>query len=344
MDLQQMRQGLRAGPKTGTYVMTLPAWWREGVMGLAAVLVVTIVSLILLAPAKHPAIAVTTPVNPDIAEANGPPTGAPLLWVVKDADSTVYLFGSVHILRQNLNWMDPRLFRAFDSADEAWFEVPDLDTLPPLKPFSGQIYAARPVLLNGLNDTEKKQLGILLARYNYTLDEMSRVRPEVMAAMIAQLDEVGGGLTVQRGADFTLFRRARDMKKKIDGFESNGQHLGYLHQVLTSGSDGTASLKRALAAHFGTGDPEDDVNVLVKYWRTGDQKALTNNVLRMKNDSRGVYDTLLVERNQKWLPQIDQMMAGHGTVFITVGEAHLLGPDGLVAQLRARGHTVTRLY
>lgn len=353
MDLQQMRQGMRsavkpAGPKlTGPKLAStaLPTWWREGLMGLGAVLVVILVAFILLAPAKHGAVvaAAAAPVNPDIAEANGPPTGAPLLWVMKDADTTIYLFGSVHILRQKLNWMDARLFKAFDSADEAWFEVPDLDHLPAFKGFSGTVFAAKPVLLNGLSDTEKNQLKILMARYNYTLDDVARVKPAAMAQFVQQLDQMGGGFSIQRGADFTLFHRARDMKKKTGGFESYREHYGYLYQMQALGDDGTDDLKDALAAHFGTGSSDSDINVMVKYWRNGDQKAITDVVARQKADEPRVNDILLVQRNQKWLPRIETMMQTKGTVFITVGAAHLVGPDGLVAQLRARGHVVTRL-
>ena len=349
MDMRQLRQGLRDGrpaPVSGLpRIMISPAWWRPTAIATAAILTVISIWLI-LAPAfspKHPAVP-TAPVSLDAIEAQGPPTGAPLLWVMKDADTTIYLFGSVHILRQNLNWMDPRLFRAFDSADQAWFEVPALDKLPPFKGFSGRVYDSRPVLLNGLTDTEKSQLKVLVARYDATLEDVARVRPEAMASFVREIDEMGGGLSIQRGADFTLFNRARDMKKKTDGFESYGEHYGYLTQLQAgSGDTGTADLKRALAAHFGTGSPDDDANVMVKYWRTGDEKAITDSVLRMAKANPLQYDLLLVQRNGKWVPRIEAMLQTKGTVFITVGAAHLVGPDGLVAQLRARGHTVTRL-
>ena len=47
----------------------------------------------------------------------------PALWVIKDADSTLYLFGSVHVLRPTTGWASPRVNAAFDSATDVWFEI-----------------------------------------------------------------------------------------------------------------------------------------------------------------------------------------------------------------------------
>jgi len=297
-----------------------------------------------LVPHRAGAVPAAVVQTPDVAEAQAGPTGAPLLWVVKEGGATVYLFGSVHVLRQNLDWMDRRLFQAFDSADQAWFELPDLDAIRPFNGLQRSVMAPRPVLAAGLTEIEKAQLERILKPYGYTVKDLQRVKPWAMASMINDLNIAGGGFRLDQGADMTLFHRARDMKKTVSGFETQAQQVGFLTALALSEADGgTASLKRALAAHFGTGNPDDDINVLAKYWRTGNERALTAMVLRQRDEPHSDYDVLLRKRNAAWVPKIERMLADKHTAFITVGAAHLVGPDGLVAQLRARGHTVTRL-
>jgi uncharacterized protein YbaP (TraB family) len=78
-------------------------------------------------------------------------------------------------------------------------------------------------------------------------------------------------------------------------------------------------------------------------WRNGDQKALTNTLALLAEADPAGYDALIVQRNRTWLPAIEKALTEKGMTFVTVGAAHLIGPDGLVAQLRRDGHAVTRL-
>ncbi len=329
-----------------------PYWTQDALIGLAIAALVVLAwwALMPLMSGRHSATQhvarpteVASALTPQ-AEALSDPTGAPLLWIVKSDHATVYLFGSVHLLRPNLDWMDARLFKAFDTADQAWFEVPDLDKLPHFKGFPSRVMASKPVLTAGLTEIEKTQLEAILNQYNYTTKDLSHVRPWAVAAMISELDMQGGNYTFQRGADNTLFHRARSLKIRTEGFEDNRLHYSYLYELGPSAPDGgTAKLKSTLAAYYNKGATDGDLGTIVPLWRAGDEKALTNTVMSgIKSDPRE-YNILLVERNRKWLPQIETMLKGKGTIFITVGTAHLLGPDGLVTQLRARGYKVTRL-
>lgn len=290
---------------------------------------------------------VRTPAEQDAFEAEAGPTGAPLLWAVHNGKATVYLFGSIHALQANQSWMDPRLFQAFDTAQEAWFEVPDLDKLAPFGFFRSDVMASRPVLLNGLSDVEKKQLEVIVNRYDYTLEELTRVKPWAMAGFIAYIDLTGGGFNTEKGVDYTLFRRAKSLNIRTDGFEPPKLHYSYLYELrdARAGTDdgGTAALKAALGAHFGTGRIDDTVHVLAKQWRSGDERGLVAGLQREDAEDPKVNEILLTKRNQLWLPRIEDMLKGDKTVFITVGAAHMLRTQGLVSQLRARGYTVTRI-
>lgn len=331
-------------------ILETPHWVRDTVLGLVAggLAVTTWMALQPAEPVRtaHPVALSTAAVTPDEHDLQIAPIGTPLLWRMQKDGNTVYLFGSVHVLKSSLNWMDTRLFRAFDTADAAWFEVPDLDSLPHFTGFDKSVMAAKPVLTKGLTDEEKQELESIVNRYNWTLKDVARVKPGAMAGFIAQLDAAGSNFSVEQGADMTLFHRAKMLKMKTDGFEDNKLHYSYLYKLgADMGEDGTVALKQALANHFGRGDMEGDINVLVQTWRTGDQKALTDSLLRVRDRNPRFYNVLVAGRNQLWLPKIESLLSDktpHST-FVTVGMAHLIGPDGLVAQLRAKGYTVERV-
>lgn len=331
-------------------ILETPLWVRDTVVGLTAGGLAITAWMALqpatIEPARPLSSTVAAPVTPDEREMQSAPTGAPLLWRAQKNGNTVWLFGSIHVMKPSLNWMDTRLFRAFDTADAAWFEVPDLDSLPHFTGFDKDVMSARPGLTEGLTDAEKRELETILNRYGMTLKSVARVKPGAMAGFVAQLDVASSNFTFQQGVDMTLFHRAQSLKKKVDGFEDNKLHYSYLYKLgADMGRDGTAALKQALANHFGRGDMAGDINVLVATWRNGDQKAMTDNVLSQRASNPRYYDVLLVQRNRLWLPRVEAMLESKApqSTFVTVGMAHLVGPDGLVAQLRAKGYTVDRI-
>lgn len=340
MDVGELRNGLADQPQR-------PAWLVPAA-AVAGLLILVVIAWIVAGSvfAAKPADPRTGMTGAQLTawEATAAPTGAPLLWRVKGASSTVYLFGSLHVLRSKMNWMDQRLFHAFDSSDEAWFELAEIDKDAPEYHWKSSYFASRAVLTEGLTEAEKTQLSTILHRYNYTLEEVAKLKPGVMAAMLSELDMMAGGFNFDRGADSTLFRRAGGLKKPVKGLATYREHYSYdvYLDVAAARGDGTAELKDALAAHFGTG-PADDIHVMAKHWLNGDQGALTAMVARDRIRDPALNQKLLDERNAAWMPKIEAMIAGDQTVFVTVGAAHLVGPEGLVAQLRAKGYTVERV-
>ncbi|MBP2158053.1 MULTISPECIES: TraB/GumN family protein [Asticcacaulis] len=322
-----------------------PEWVRDTCIGLLAG-ALAVMAWTALEPSdvtqRNVPVVLPAVMSADAREAVAGPTGAPLLWKVTNGEATVYLFGSVHALPPGVEWMDARLFQAFDTADAAWFEVPDLDKMPEFKGFEEKAFSARPGLTKGLSDIEIRELETLLHRYNSTLKEAERVRPAVMAAFVGQLSSAAGGFDTDRGVDWMLFNRAKALKMKTGGFESHRAHYDYLY-ALGKGADegGTAALKRALAIHFGR--DHDSLEVLVKTWRTGDQRAMTESLAEEKARGPQSYDLLLTSRNAKWVPQIETMLKGDQTTFVVAGAAHFTGPDSVIAMLRQRGYTVERV-
>ncbi len=122
--------------------------------------------------------------------------------------------------------------------------------------------------------------------------------------------------------DAALFHRADALRKMTVGLDKGEVDIG------------------RVAAE---GVTDDGFVLPVDAWRNGDQKALTDILALLAEADPAGYDALIVKRNQVWLPAIEKALTEKGTTFVTVGATHLIGPDGLVAQLRRDGHAVTRL-
>ncbi len=349
MSIEALRQKMR---QPGEW----PAGRREIALGMAAAAIIALVGMAVVSmrPAgrtsatAHPQAAlssVVTPAQLDAREAAAGPTGAPLLWRVKGPKATLYLFGSVHVLRANMGWMDPRLYSAFDSAREVWFEVPDPYAKTHAKFLTQQAFASRPVLLNGLTDKEKSELAEVLRPFDLAPDDIPRLKPEAAAGLVNGTSETAMGYQFDRGADMSLMHLAQAGKKPIHGFETVDQHVEFINQLsVLPHEDGTTALKHALANYAGGLSTDgEDITTIAACWRSGDQACITRSVLAMRQSSPRSYDILLRRRNANWVPRIEAMAKGTDTVFITVGAAHLVGPDGLVAQLRAAGYAVERV-
>ena len=282
----------------------------------------------------------------DAREAAAGPTGAPLLWRIKGPHATIYLFGSVHVLRANMGWMDPRLYSAFDSATEVWFEVPDPKVKPQVKPLTEKAFANQPVLLDGLTEPEKAELAQVLRPYDfdYDRDRASHLKPEIAAAIVNSLAYTAMGYQFDRGADMSFLNLARTYNKPVRGFETVDAQISFLNEISRQNhQDGTTALKHALATYAGQLSPDGtDITTMAACWRTGNEACITRQVLAMRQNAPSEYEILLRRRNANWVPRIEDMTKGSGTIFITVGAAHMVGPDGLVAQLRAAGLTVER--
>jgi len=82
---------------------------------------------------------------------------------------------------------------------------------------------------------------------------------------------------------------------------------------------------------------------LIEAWRTGDAPAVEKIVLKDLQQEPQLYQRLLVERNKNWMPKLETLFTRRTRALVVVGAAHLVGPDGLLAMLKAKGFSVEQL-
>ena len=263
----------------------------------------------------------------------------PALWVVRDADSTVYLFGTVHVLRPTTVWGSARVDAALDSADQVWFEISNPDDQAAIVPLIQQhgLSPDRP-LSSLLTADEMTALNVLAADAGMPAGQIDIFRPWFAGLALSVAPLIKAGYDPQSGVELVLKARAVAAGKPVHGLETIDKQVGILAGM--SEADQLSFLRSLLASYE---DATVEIDGMVAAWSTGDVARLQAIAVDgMQTETPALYRAILVERNTNWADQIQTLMEGSGTLFIAVGAAHLAGDDSVQEILEDRGVTVTR--
>lgn len=227
----------------------------------------------------------------------------PALWVVSDADTTIYLFGTIHTHDGRAHWFDHAVRRAFDASSTLVME-----TLIPAAP-------PRRIDASGTG--------------------LAAARATVQAARQA-------GLSVQQGADMTLARAAEADGKPIIGLESFDEQLR-MYQSLPSPARPTATAASVVHAPSPEASMAPFLLAMVDRWNRGDAEPIEAVVNEVRRQSPDTYRRLFADRNAAWAQWIEGRLRQPGTVFVAVGTGHLVGEDSVQAKLAAAGIRTGRI-
>lgn len=263
----------------------------------------------------------------------------PALWVVKDADSTIYLFGTVHVLRPNTQWESAKVTTAFNSASDIWFEISNPDDVAALVPLIQQ-YGVSPAtpLSSLLTPEEMTQLDAAARVLGASGAQMDIFRPWYAGLTLSLAPLKKAGYDPASGVELTLKARAEAAGKPIHGFETIEKQVLVLANLP---QDIQLEFLRSTLEDFD--DATTELDAMVDAWASGDVAALdrvTNE--DMKAEAPDIYKAMLTDRNAGFADRIQTLLAGSGTAFVAVGAAHLAGDDSVQSMLEARGVEVER--
>lgn len=286
------------------------------------------------------AFAQSAPASPPATRTVVPAQGqGPALWSISDADSTLYLFGTVHVLRPDTPWGSARVDAAFDSADRVILEVSNPDDQSAIQPLIQQ-YGRSPErpLSSLLTPEELVRLDTAAATIGATAAQLDQVRPWLVALSLSLAPLVKAGYDPQSGVELILKARAEAAGKAVTGFETIDKQISIM-----AGLSEETQLNFLRATLEEVENASTELDALVEAWATGDVAGIERlGVTEMRSQSEEIYQALLVRRNTDWATQIQTLLEGSGTVFIAVGSAHLAGEDSVQSILEDRGVTVTR--
>jgi len=268
-----------------------------------------------------------------------PAAADPAVWVVRDADSTLYLMGTVHVLRPDTVWRSPAIDKALGEADELWIEV-EADDPAAMQPLVRR-YGLDPAnpLSSKLSAEQKARLDAAAAGMGASGAALEPLRPWLAALTLSMGPLVKAGYDPASGVESKLKAAARDAGKPIRTLETLEQQIGFFADLPP-----TVELAFLLSALDEMETGPAMLDALVAAWSAGDAQALDElMVADLAADYPELHEALLVRRNKDWAGQIQTLLAGKGVSVIAVGAAHLVGEDSVQAQLAARGIAAERL-
>jgi uncharacterized protein YbaP (TraB family) len=261
--------------------------------------------------------------------------------VLKDADTTIYLFGTVHLLPHDTDWHFAELDQALDDSQMLYVEIVDDDqaNMTALVLRYG-IDAAHP-LSSRLTEFDRGRLdrAARLAGVPGGVAALDVMRPWLAALTLTVAPLTKAGLDPAEGVDRQLRAAMEKAGKPVHGLETAEQQIRFLADMPQAMQ--LAMLRSTLRD---TDRASVDLKAIIEAWKGGDEAALArleNDLMRREEPQ--LYQRLLVERNATWARRITGMLQRPGTVFIAVGAAHLAGPDSVQAQLARDGISAKRL-
>jgi uncharacterized protein len=276
-----------------------------------------------------------------IASARIESAASDFLWKATKGQGSVYLVGSVHLLTKDYYPLSPALDRAFKDSDLLVEEV-DMGEMISTESqlqmvMTGMLPAGQSldqVVSSGTLAAINKRLETL----GMPIEPLKRLKPWLLSLTLLTLEWQKAGFEADLGLDKHFYDLARSDAKTVQGLETVAFQISRFDGMTMEEQD------RLLAETLKELDTQQTaVTALADAWKAGDVPTVERLVLQdLRSDPR-VYQRMLVDRNRDWLPKLEALFARRGRAFVVVGAAHLVGPDGLLAMLRARGYTVEQM-
>jgi uncharacterized protein YbaP (TraB family) len=264
-----------------------------------------------------------------------------ILWAVQGRQNTVYLFGSVHVLRPGDSALPAAAERAFDDAERLVMEI-DLDE-PESDPLSMVAEMQRAALLpdgQTLRDVlggDYASISEQTRKAGIDLEVFDAYAPWFVAISLLDLELAGRGYSPEFGIEQVLAARAMEEHKPIEGLETAAQQFQMLAGMPLAQQKRFLVMTLGETAHF-----DRELDELLRAWRTGDTEALAQLLSAEYAEFPDLYRRLTVDRNRAWVGRLASLLDGRDDYLVVVGALHLVGPESVVELLRQRGYTVTR--
>ena len=263
------------------------------------------------------------------------------VWEVKFDSNTVYLGGTVHLLRPSDYPLPEEYEQAYQASSKIYLET-DLSSMNELsvqtKMLEQLTYQNARSLKTVLNEEAYTALSDYMVEIGMPLMMMENFKPGMVISTLQVMEFQRNGFTPQ-GVDVYFNNRAIEDAKTLGQLESIQEQIGFLASM----GEGNES-EFILLSIRDLEETTEIMNDMIAAWRTGNNDQLAAMfVTEMQNEAPDLYDTLLRQRNLNWFPQIEQMLSDSVTEFVLVGAAHLVGPDGLLWLLSREGYQVRQL-
>ncbi len=254
----------------------------------------------------------------------------PALWVVKDEDSTIYLFGTVHALKPNYAWFDKAIKAAFDASQTLVLEQISPGAGDMQKLFGAlAIDQSGKTLRSKLTSEDRAKFDAAMTKLGLPITQFDPFDPWAAGVTMQLVSLEKDGFNAASGAESILTSAAKLSQKQIVGLETTEYQLRIFDDLPLD-----TQIRFLIGGSADLDQGTKTMNELVERWAMGDADGLAKLMNAGLTESL-LYDKLLTQRNANWARWIHQRMEKPGSVFIAVGAGHLAGTASLQHMLTA---------
>lgn len=261
----------------------------------------------------------------------------PAIWRVADEDTTIYLFGTVHVLPSDVEWYDAEIAAALTSADSF---VTEIRMDPASEAAMNQLALERAVYTDGttlrslLDEEQTAKYEAALASLNLAPQTFDRFEPWMAGLTLTLLPLLQQGYEVSSGVEKVLISKIGDTPQ--GALETAEFQLGLFDNLPQD-----QQIAFMIAAAEAVDEAQATLDSMVTEWVEGDAEGLAR-LMNEDMEDEALAKALLYDRNANWADWIEARMEQPGTVFIAVGAGHLAGEHSVQEYLAERGLVALR--
>jgi uncharacterized protein YbaP (TraB family) len=277
------------------------------------------------------------------ASAAGParPDGAhPALWKLADADTRIWLFGTIHLLPEGQGWRTPAFDSALAGSDELVLEVADVDDMMASARALQKLGVASglPPIVERVPEGKRAALRALIAESGYPESVYDGLETWAAALPLLGVTFKRLGLDPKLGVERQIGAPFRARGKPVTGLETIEQQFGFFDTL----SEG-AQRALLLAVVDDSADARAQFRAMLDAWSRGDLEGIARTFDDETQMSPELKEALMRRRNAAWAEWVARRLDRPGTVFVAVGAGHLAGDDSVQSMLKAKGLKAKRV-
>ena len=269
------------------------------------------------------------------------PVAHPALWEVSDPDTTIYLFGTIHLLPNGYQWESPKIEQAVEKSDQLYVEtIVDPDHPQGIVAALNSIgYASGlPPLADRIAPAKRPLLEAAIAKTGIARPAWDKMKTWTAAFILLGVQYNGLALQGESGPELTLRHEFAAAGKPVGQLETNAEQLGFFNDLPASAQrsllEGAVESPQAMGKEF---------NQMLDAWAKGDVGGIATTFNQDLSDTPELMNALLKQRNANWKGWIERRLASPGTVLLAVGAGHLAGSDSVISMLNKDGYRVHRI-
>ncbi|HPD56375.1 MAG TPA: TraB/GumN family protein [Smithellaceae bacterium] len=263
------------------------------------------------------------------------------VWMVRAGKATVYLAGSVHLLRSADHPLPAEFFRAYDNSRRIVFEVMPGEMERPEnmeKYLRASVYSDGKTLREHLPAEIYERVEIFCKDKNYPMNRLAYLRPGFFLITLTVFEMNKLGADLKKGVDYYFKEKALQDGKTIGALETAEEQIKFLSLL-----DAALDARQMMESIEELKMLEEYYTKTVAAWKKGDEEEIDRVYLKRLKGYPEAYQTIITDRNKRWVKIVETFLGGEENTMVVGGVAHFAGEEGLLNLLRQRGYKLVKL-